>query len=254
MPPSPHARQRSRWVGFDMDECIGSVMPLYHFVENAASARVKEILVQHVLVAELSGETWLFRPALLQMLSVLWIAYLEKQIAGCFILSNNASDALIAFVCEVLNAYIEQTLRLSARPHVFVFGAGLHHPVRDGSEKKDVRCIAQLLEAHGFTTMPLRKDILFYDDMRHVLQTEIPHYVQVRPYIHYTPYARLRAVLRPLRDLYGTKWESICAASRRDQHADIRDHGIYELEPQRGIDSLRDYEILYSALSEFLHD
>jgi hypothetical protein len=237
-----------------MDECIGSVMPLYHFVENAASARVKEILVQHVLVAELSGETWLFRPALLQMLSVLWIAYLEKQIAGCFILSNNASDALIAFVCEVLNAYIEQTLRLSARPHVFVFGAGLHHPVRDGSEKKDVRCIAQLLEAHGFTTMPLRKDILFYDDMRHVLQTEIPHYVQVRPYIHYTPYARLRAVLRPLRDLYGTKWESICAASRRDQHADIRDHGIYELEPQRGIDSLRDYEILYSALSEFLHD
>lgn len=261
MPPSPHAHLRSRWIGFDMDECIGCVMPLFHFVEQAPSARVKDYMIRHILAAELSGETWLFRPALLQLLSAVWIAYLEKQITGCFILSNNGSEELIAFVCETLNAYIEQTQRLAARPRVFVFGAGLYNPARsDGvaaaaaadAGKKDLRCIARLLEAHGFTSAPLRKDILFYDDMRHVLQSEIPNYIHVRPYVHYTPYARLRAVLRPLREMFGAKWESVCAASRRDQHADMREHGIYELEPQRGIDSLRDYEILYSGLAQFL--
>lgn len=263
MPPSPHTngRQRPRWIGFDMDECIGSVMPLFHFVEEAPSARVKEILVAHILASELRGETWLLRPALLQLLSALWVAYLEKQITGCFILSNNGSEALIEFVCELLNAYIEHAMRLAARPRVFVFGAGLYHPCREdagtavsavAAAPKDLRTIARLLDAHGFHAMPLRKDILFYDDARHVLQTEIPNYMQVRPYLHYTPYTRLRAVLRPLRDMYGVKWESICAASRRDQHADIKDHGVYELEPQRAIESLRDYDILYSALAQFL--
>jgi hypothetical protein len=188
-----------KWVGFDMDECLGSFMPLWPFCElipekmgmsdNECNAYLSAIAQRLANTTDLR----IFRPGLRALLTALVKAKQAKQIAGCFLLTNNGSWEL----AEV----VRQTLNHMAAHELFVVAWDRYSPCRDGTEnpKKDLVTIQSCLAASGLPTLQSTTDLLFYDDQEHVLESEIPHYVRVAAYIHPTPvdlvYNRLKSIL-----------------------------------------------------------
>ena len=188
-----------RWVGFDMDECIGSVMPLFYFVESMDLADMLRV-ADALIVSEERGATWLIRPALREILLLLGRTYFAKQIQGAFILSNNSSELLVNFIAVLLNRWIRHLFQLAEDPLVFVMGISASSSVRlalgeEMTYVKSFDVVQHCLGSYGFPPCSSPSDLLFFDDQPHVLAGEIPHYCRVRAYHNQTPVWRLQEVL-----------------------------------------------------------
>ena len=160
--------QRIRWVGFDMDECIGSVMPLYELVSRlpilASEAntthsenRIKYEMMQILLESEQARKTWLLRPAMFSALRHLFQAFQLKQIHGAFLLSNNGSMELVSFVACFLNVCIWKLFdRHHTFPTIFKMSMWMYAPVRKpyGSVKN-----YEVVQAVSYThlTLPTKR-------------------------------------------------------------------------------------------------
>lgn len=195
----PKSAPGPRWVGFDMDECLGSFMSLWPFTDvlprqAKMSTETKEEYLQ-ALARKLafSEGTWLFRPRLDALLAALIQAFHRGQIAGCFILTNNGSLDIAEVVRRILNlrAHALKTGRANTPILSELFVVSWHRfaPCRRRSGlAKNIQCVQDCLAATGLPTLARRTDLLFFDDFAgHELAKEIPHYITVKPYFHYTP-------------------------------------------------------------------
>jgi len=244
------AATRMRWVGFDMDECIGSVMPLYAFITRLpglySEARPDEpaeaawTLLQRALVrSELSGKTWLLRPALIDALDMVYKAWRAGKIQGAFIYSNNGSERLVRFVGFLLNGILAAKHK-ERNTRLFQMGVHLKAPCRTrGSTDKTFADIQACLTAHGLPQASSADDLLFFDDLTHVLTREIPHYVQVRPYMNQTSVYSLLEVLDFFRPIVGeTAFKAVFMEAARDQMDDMERDGQKILVPPT-VDEMR---------------
>ncbi len=219
MPSAPNIKP-VRWIGFDMDECVGSFMPLWPYSDFLLS-EMKEPQRQRFFndlvekIATLSfGDApplWLFRPELHKLLRQIVDAYLLGEIEGCFILSNNGSELLVETVREILNRVAAKLAADSKvggktvrkREKLFKIGWSRYALCRKNSIVKSWSVIQHCLEVADLPIMSDRSDLLFFDDMDHELQKEIPHYVKVPPYFNYMPFQRVYEYLEPTFDHHG---------------------------------------------------
>jgi len=180
-----------RWVGFDMDECIGCVMPLF-FPLTYIDPKKEIVEEEDFVKGELMQQTYVLRSSFIQLLFSLWRAFLNKKIAGAFVLSNNGSEPLVQFITRSCNYILQKLFGLETPPSVFRMGISAESPIRfalgpDFKYIKSFLVVQHCLLASGLPPCSSESDLLFFDDQIHVLQSEIPHYHQVTQYKHITP-------------------------------------------------------------------
>ncbi len=204
-----------RWVGFDMDECLGALYPLYVYCEQLME-EIEDDSVRNSFYMEMidkithesffndSTSIWLFRPEFKKVLQLLLNAYQYGQITGCFILSNNGSSALVNTARLILNSAIA---RLSNNQVTDLFKESwyAYSPCRKGSLVKSWTVVQNCLQAAHLPTMNNPKtDFIFFDDKEHPsLKKELgQNYIQVTPYFNYTPHMNVSRILDPLFEKY----------------------------------------------------
>jgi hypothetical protein len=251
-----------RWVGFDMDECIGSVMPIYPFVTKlpkayaAATGKsgsdVYEAMTNALYMSEITKNTWVLRPAFYDALSVLYRAFKTGKIYGAFIFSNNGSQELVDFLVHYSNACMARKFNDLDRPAIFKMGACRDSPLRSpGSLIKSYAEIQGALAKKGLPLMSSGRDLLFFDDMVHVLTGEIRDYVQVRPYLNLCPLERVVAALSGLEKLVGsTVWEAVVRLARHYAAEDKDPH--YLKTPPTVKETINDTLMFHQGLKRFL--
>ena len=175
----------SRWIGYDMDECIGNVVCLHYFIVNMNNTdrnNFKKIIWE----SEKSGETWLFRPSFLKTFPIVKKFVDDGKINGAFIYSNNSSQILVDFIVDMLNMYMEN--ELGAKETIFRMGSSSKCPCRVKEPLiKSFDNIQNTLKCHKLPLLSSPNDLLFFDDQIHILIDEIPNYAQVKPYTNLTP-------------------------------------------------------------------
>jgi hypothetical protein len=209
-------------------------MPLYTFVNELPELYIAAhpdepesvpwTLLQQALVhSELSGRTWILRPAVISALDVIHKAWRSKKIAGAFLYSNNGSEVLVKFVQYLLNGLIG-TLYNERNPYVFKMGIHLNAPCRTpGSLDKTFKDIQACLEAHDLPPASSAADLMFFDDLEHVLASEIPNYVQVRPYHNHTSINVLVEVFDFMKSYVGdAAFRKVAEQAARDQMGDLK--------------------------------
>ena len=236
-----------KWVGFDMDECIGSVMSLYAFVKHLPAETMKDAL----LVSEAAHSTWLIRPAMYYAMDILYRAWINGAVQGAFILSNNGSQDLVNFVADYLNSYMAR--RYGVREaKVFKMGVCRSSPVRTpGSLDKSYNEVQRALSGHGLPLLTSERDLLFFDDMVHVLTGEIRDYVQVRAYYNHCPLERVIAALNVCEAKVGKDaWNRIIEKARYYEKA--HDGGMYKSTPPTPVENAFDRHMFLQAFRRFL--
>ena len=188
---------RVRWVGFDMDECIGFVMPVYFPITfvSATDADVKNFVK-----GELTGETYVIRKSFVQLLYYLYESFVKHEIAGAFILSNNGSSPLVDFMVRTANHMIQMIFGLPEPARVFQMGISSESDIRlmlgeAYQYEKSYKVVQHCLTMSGLSPCSSPNDLIFFDDQVHVLTSQIPHYCRVREYKHVTPMGPLLSVL-----------------------------------------------------------
>ena len=247
----------TKWVGFDMDECIGSVMPLYTFVVTLPRMGVPRrtlhtCVKQCLYLSERAHETWLLRPAIYGALDRVYKAFKTGQIAGAFVFSNNGSADLVQFVSDFLNYWMYRKHRDFSRPQIFQMAVCRGSPLRSpGSLEKSYAEIVRALERSGLPLPSSPQDLLFFDDMEHTLQSETPHYVQVRAYMNTCPIDRIISALTPCAEIATPEiWEKALSKARGDDPGDRRD-GALSMPPTVK-DTRSDAEAFETAFDRFL--
>lgn len=238
------------WVGFDMDECIGSVMPLYAFVKHLPA----KAMIDALLTSEAAHSTWLIRPALYYVMDILYRAWAAGAVRGAFILSNNGSQDLVNFIADYLNTYMAR--RYGVREaKVFQMAVCRSSPARTpGSLDKSYSEVQRLLSGNGLPMLTSERDLLFFDDMVHVLTGEIQDYVQVRPYYNHCPIERVISALAPCESVVGkAAWERLVAKARHFSKTETG--GLYKSTPPTPAENIQDRYLLAQAFRRFLgHD
>jgi hypothetical protein len=129
------------------------------------------------------------------MLEMLVAAKQRRQIAGCFILTNNGSPELTEVVRQAMNFR-------AGVPDLFRVAWHRYTPCRKKTGSilvKNLDCITRCLRASGLPTIQRTSDVIFFDDYAdHDLAKEIPHYVTVPAYNYYTPVALVMNEMRPV--------------------------------------------------------
>ncbi len=209
-----------RWVGFDMDECLGSFMSLWPFCNVLPQKAVFSLETKIAYLSRIadrlafSDRVWLFRPELDPLLAALVQAKRKGIIQGCFILTNNGSAEITEVVRRMLNlrANVINTSPATAASaataaktmsELFVVGWHRYTPCRKRTGSiltKNLQCVQNCLADSGLPTLTDRQSLLYFDDFAdHVLSKEIPHYVTVKAYFHYTPislvYNEIRGII-----------------------------------------------------------
>jgi hypothetical protein len=223
---------RVRWVGFDLDECLGSFMPLWPYCEDIATVKQSDIpessklLFHNQLIVQLAetqlktrSTTWMFRPEIETVLYILNDLQLQGKITGCFILSNNAGPRLVRMIRQIFN-YKIWLLRGASNPFekspdlvdgLFLADWSRLSVCRKGhGEDKSWDVVQQCLQSKNLPTMTDKSDLLFFDDLAsHKLHTKdkIPYYIQVPPYTHHTPADQMWGLVKPLLDKYAIPFE-----------------------------------------------
>ena len=179
---------RVRWVGFDMDECIGEVMPLWFPVHHIHAPLDWERFVE----SELDLKTYVLNPVFMIVLESLYTRYTKKEFEGAFIFSNNGSQDLVETLVSIGNILVQQLHDLEAPPSMFKVGFSAASPCRAHfvarKYEKSFEIIQHCLAASGLRPCSSIKDLLFFDDQVHVLKGELgPHYCQVKAYSHVSP-------------------------------------------------------------------
>lgn len=201
----------SRWIGFDMDECMGSLMPLYPFLTELPRLvlsvnpefDINQLFItiqQRIIESEIAERTWLLRPALRTLLDHIYLLYTTKNIDGVFVFSNNSSPEIVSFTCFLCDGYMWHRNKDNTKPQIFKFGAYLHSPFRQNYGEKSLREINNAFKYTGLE-IPDPKNIIFFDDQIHILSYEITNYVHVKPYLHYTNHGRIVTELKSLIEL-----------------------------------------------------
>jgi hypothetical protein len=210
---------RPRWVGFDLDECIGSVMPLYAFVKEFSYNF--ELLAEDLYNSEATGETWLLRPAIYDALRFLYRGVRAGKIYGAFILSNNSSKELVQFIGYYCNFWIRKKFE-DAPSDVFKMAIHRGSPLRSpNSLEKSLREIQRALSLARLPLLTNVRDLLFFDDMVHVLTSEIPGYVQVRPYLNTCPVSQIAQAFRQCAFYAGeARWKSLVETALQYEKSD----------------------------------
>ena len=245
-----------RWVGFDMDECIGSVMPLYDFIHKLRGQEDFLQMCDSLYESEITGRTWLFRPAIFKALRLLWAAYDRGAIQGAFILSNNSSDALVQTVGIMLNVFIQRLVNKEHATLVFQLAISMGSPCRAAfGDVKSYEVVQHSLSAHNLQPCTSPEHLLFFDDMSHVLQSQIPHYVRVPPYFNHIDVMIIADVLDPLgeaRDDWQSAVDGAKARQTRDVVAARLEDIAYILTPQETEQTEEDETMFRKAFQDFL--
>lgn len=235
-----------KWIGFDMDECVGSVMPLFAFVSFLPPELVETFIVPIIAESELKRQTWLLRPGLLPALQTIRYAYLNNLITGCFLFSNNGSEKLVNSVCSILNTIMKCN----------AFRMGVCHGAapRGQTDIKDFTGIQNSLAYHGLPPLCSPDDLLFFDDMKHALERETANYVQVTPYFYNTPVDKIIDVLVPVLHFIDEKlWKGICKKGIQFQRADFANKSNRYISSQQPIEGIqKDYEFFNDKIVKFL--
>lgn len=236
-----------------MDECLGSVMPLYTILPKLRNRNDFLQMFGLLYESEITGRTWLFRPAIFKALRLLWSAYDRDAIEGSFILSNNGSDILVKSVGLLMNYFIQRLLNLDEMPNVFQLGIHLSAPSRASfGDVKSFELVQHVLEAHDLPQCTSPDHLLFFDDMPHVLQSQITHYVRVPPYFNHTDVAILADVLAPLGEELDHWHSVIIDAVDIQQEEFLRPDNKYIMSPQN-YDAIENDETMFrKAFQEFL--
>lgn len=250
----------TRWIGFDMDECIGSVMPLYSFVSIIPKItnddNVTIALMQTLFHSELENRTWLIRPALLESLELVHRAYVKKQIYGAFILSNNGSKELVNFVASFLN-FCMWKLYDNKGPHSLIFKmtACANTPARKPYDlEKNFRVVQLCLAAEGLPLCSSENDLLFFDDLLFPMNDEIKYYVQVPAYLFQTEVNEFLNALQPMKKYFSeSEWHSMVQYNRELNKRDFqRPHNTYKPYRQSLDEIMRDRMIFSNAIETFV--
>jgi hypothetical protein len=209
-------------------------------------------LKNDLYLSELAKSTWLVRPVIYEVLALLYHAFKARRVHGAFIFSNNGSQELVDFVAFYCNAYMRRKFQDFHLPPVFKMAACRGSPLRSpGTLIKSFTEIQQALRLQGLPTMDSEHDLLFFDDMQHVLSGEIPGYVQVRPYLNYCPIDRVIDALGQTKSAIGsTEWDSTVASAHRYAVSDRREG--YVLAPPNVKDYLSDRAHMLGAFRRFL--
>ena len=258
-----------RWVGFDMDECLGSFMPLWPFCEvlpNIAEvgANVKNAYLSDVAaVVARSEKLWVFRPGLDALLLALAQAHRKGAIAGCFILTNNGSQELTEVVRRALNIRthtLARTRNTDTPDDLFVAGWHRNAPCRKKSASrsilsKDLAAVVACLRTARLAPITRTEDLLFYDDMPdHDLAKQIPHYVTVPAYQHYTPVGLVYSELRRVVQDYSFSQHAIAQTlelAEKHEERDLKtDKTILAYSPGRNTDHIGAF---LRGFAQFLH-
>ena len=243
-----------KWVGFDMDECIGSVMPLYAFVSELTAGVPRDTMKHALYASERMRTTWLIRPAMYYACELLYTTFKQGGIYGAFIFSNNSSQKLVDFIAEYLNGWMARRFSDYNRPQIFKMAVCRGSPLRPhGSLEKSVMEIQRSLAGSGLPMLENYTDLMFFDDMVHVLAGEIPNYVQVKPYVNCCPLDRVVLALAECEKTVGAeKWESILTKARSYDTED-RQEGCSKIPPYEK-DILADRHMFLNAFRSFLGD
>ena len=248
-----------RWIGFDMDECIGSVMPLFTFVsEMPHLSSNKDILMKLANIifhSEQAGRTWFIRPVMFKVIERISKAFEQGKINGAFVFSNNGSRELVQFVAFFLNYCIWE--KSDSHKWVDVFQMAVYRDTlaREGyGMVKNFEVIQKCLIQQGLPPCSSEQDLLFYDDMNHELQHEIRNYVNVPPYFNQTNINNLIHTVWPLNVLFSFKdWQRMCKKTILENKADFdRPDNPYKRTPQSTDEFVRDIKIFQTALTRFL--
>ena len=220
---SPEPLPPVRWIGFDMDECVGNVMPLAAFAYNLGPDAVG----QHLADSECEGRTWLLRPGFPIIIEMVAAAFAEKQIVGAFLYSNNSQSSLVECVCAILNTIAER--RYGVRP----FLAGFHRSAaaRDNNKVKSYSDICNCLHVKDLPLPSTAEDLLFFDDMEHVLTSEIKYYVKVPKYDGRVSVITVAAALESLKTAVGDDFFTQIVILALEKEAERKDVEVPAGEP-----------------------
>jgi hypothetical protein len=234
-------------------------MPLYSFVvtlPRLAGPGLKKTIHACVNQALYNSEgdkkTWLFRPAMYTALELVYRAYKEGRITGAFIFSNNGSDGLVEFVSKYCNYWMARKARDYGRPRIFQLAVSRSSPLRSpGSLEKSYAEVQRALGSAGLTLLSSPGDLLFFDDMSHVLQSEIAHYVQIRPYFNVCPIATVAEALRGCARLVSPEvWARVLEEATADDRAERRADAL--AKPPTEEDTRQDKAVFRGAFGSFL--
>jgi hypothetical protein len=241
-----------------MDECLGSFMSLWAFCEllpEQLRSEEKPAFLEGLAerIAN-SGRLWLFRPGL----DSLWKALLQAQhhgsIVGCFILSNNGSAELVELVRRAINIRVRQFSTTPGRP-LFITGWHRYARCRGGKVSKDFDQIQKCLASEGLPTMENTNDLLFFDDLEHMLQRQIPHYIRVRPYNHYTPIHLVHLELSPIFTKFNISPETVSKVMNqgvKTEANDMKNDADMIPYPPTKDDAAESRDVFVSELKNFL--
>ncbi len=235
-----------------MDECIGSLMPLYAFVTGMPEGAARNALKNVLYASERLKTTWLIRPAMYTACEMLYNAHKAGAIYGAFIFSNNSSQGLVDFVADFLNGWMTRRFSDYKRLSVFKIGVCRGSPLRSaGSLEKSISEIQRVLAGRGLPLLTDVNDLMFFDDLVHTLTAEIPNYVQVRPYMNYCPLDRVITALSECEATVGKEaWSAIVEKARR---YDAEDRGReYLTTPPTVRETIADEEMFRQAFRRFL--
>lgn len=241
-----------KWVGFDMDECVGSLMPLFAFVTTLPEKKYLNILANILIKSENTKRTWLVRPAMYDCMELLYKAYKSGNIYGAFIFSNNGSQELVDFIAIYLNTWMASKHIESRVVNIFKMAICRSSPIRTpGSLEKSFSEVQRTLIGYKLPTLSGPRDLLFFDDMAHVLTNEISNYVKVRPYYNRCPIEKVIDGLSDFRYYVSDKaWADICFKARHFAAAD--DGRVYVRTPPVVSEYLIDRSMFQKAFRRFL--
>ena len=200
------SKDPAKWVGFDMDECVGVTHYLYPFARTFVPRDARLIpasgfftaSIKALAKSEIRRNTGYLRPALFPVLRSLYAAWKSGRIAGAFMFSNNSNHALVELVRQLLNTIMGLQHGLPHPPLIVQMAVSAQTPERTASSLKDWDGIVACLKSRGLAPPVRKQDLLFYDDMPHALERQIPHYCRVPKYTYVTPQALFVALIAPL--------------------------------------------------------
>lgn len=195
-------------------------MPIYTFLRDIPKELVREGqadmytevmygFTSLLFESERLHQTHILRPCMLDVVHTVWKAFADKRIEGAFVYSNNSSSELVNCISFLLNFSIWK-LYDPSRPIVFRMASYSGSPCRNGSLVKHFASIQHCLRDKGLRPCSSIHDLLFFDDLEHILQYEIPHYIRVPPYLQHTDMDTLLANLQPLSKFFTSRaWKRV---------------------------------------------
>lgn len=253
----------ARWVGFDMDECLGSFMPLHSFIDNiprvlaASNPKIdlKEVMfamLEQIINSEMRKDTWMLRPAMIDALKYVYKAHKSGFIEGAFIFSNNGSEELVNFVGLLCNGILWRLFSDVEQTRIFKMCIHYGSPFRSNDGVKDFQNIQNCLAGYELPLLSSPDDLLFFDDLEHVLASESRHYVKIRPYFNYTPIDHVAYALSYLQLFMDfTDWADIYNIGLEYQKEDLRSLRQYIPEKPDADETKEDRQIIKAVFRGF---